>query len=51
MSPTNQTVRNSQFLPDGTVDPARLKTTAAGFGAATGAQPLRSLQAQIRFAF
>jgi hypothetical protein len=51
LSPTNQVLQNSQFLADGTVDPTRLKTTAAGFGAATGAQPLRTVQAQIRFAF
>ena len=51
VSPTNQTVRNSQFLADGTVDPGRLKTTSAGFGAATGAQALRSIQAQLRFSF
>ena len=51
VSPTNQTIRNSQFLADGTVDPNRLKTTAAGFGAATGAQPLRTIQAQLRFSF
>ena len=51
VSPTNQTIRNPQFLADGTVDPNRLKTTAAGFGAATGAQPLRTIQAQLRFSF
>jgi hypothetical protein len=51
VSATNQTIRNSQFLADGTVHPTRLKTTAAGFGAATGAQALRTVQAQIRFAF
>ena len=51
VSPTNQTIRNSQFLADGTVDPTRFKTTSAGFGAATGAQPLRTVQGQIRFAF
>jgi hypothetical protein len=51
VSPTDQTVRNSQFLADGSVDPNRLKTTSAGFGAATGAQPLRTLQAQVRFSF
>ena len=51
VSPTNQTIRNSQYLADGTVDPARLKTTSAGFGAATGAQALRSIQVQLRFAF
>jgi hypothetical protein len=33
-SPTDQTVRNPQFLADGTVDPNRLKPNQAGFGAA-----------------
>jgi hypothetical protein len=33
-SPTNQTIANSQFLADGTVDPARLAPRNAGFGAA-----------------
>ena len=51
VSPTNQTIRNSQFLPNGDVDPARLRTTSAGFGAVTGAAPLRAVQAQIRFQF
>jgi hypothetical protein len=51
VSPTNQTVRNSQFLADGSVDPTKLKTTSAGFGAVTGAQALRTLQLQVRFAF
>ena len=51
VSPTNQTIRNSQFLADGSVDPNRLKTTAAGFGAVTGAQALRTVQVQVRFSF
>jgi hypothetical protein len=51
VSPTNQTVRNSQYLADGTVDPNRLRTTAAGFGAATSAQAMRSVQLQARFSF
>ena len=51
VSPTNQTIRNPQFLADGSVDPSRLKTTSAGFGAVTGAQPMRTVQAQIRFSF
>jgi hypothetical protein len=51
VSPSNQTIRNSQFLADGSVDPTRLKTTSAGFGAVTGAQPLRTIQAQLRFSF
>ena len=50
-SPTDQTVVNSQYLADGTLDPARLTPRNAGFGAATGAQPLRNLQLQIRYGF
>ncbi|HJZ72133.1 MAG TPA: carboxypeptidase-like regulatory domain-containing protein [Vicinamibacterales bacterium] len=50
-SPTDQTVVNSQFLPDGSLDPNRLTPRTAGFGAATNAQPLRNLQLQIRFGF
>ena len=50
-SPTDQTVRNSQFLPDGTLDPARLLPRNAGFGAVNGAQAMRSVQAQLRFSF
>jgi hypothetical protein len=50
-SPTDPTIVNSQFLPDGTLDPNRLTPRNAGFGAATSAQPLRNLQLQIRFGF
>jgi hypothetical protein len=50
-SPTNPTMRTSQFLADGTVDPAKLKPQDAGFGAVTGASALRTMQAQIRFTF
>jgi hypothetical protein len=50
-SPTDQTVRNSQFLPDGTLDPARLVPRNAGFGAATGAAAMRNLQLTFRFSF
>jgi hypothetical protein len=50
-SPTDLTIVNSQYLPDGSLDPARLTPRTAGFGAATGAQPMRNLQMQIRFAF
>src|SRR5262249_20462614 len=48
-SPTDLTVVNSQYLPDGTLDPNRLTPRNAGFGAATSAQPLRNSQLQIRF--
>jgi hypothetical protein len=50
-SPTDQTIVNSQYLPDGTLDPNRLTPRNAGFGAATSAQPLRNMQLQIRFGF
>jgi hypothetical protein len=50
-SPTDQTVRNAQYLPNGQVDPNRLTPRNAGFGAVTGAQAMRSVQAQIRFSF
>jgi len=50
-SPTDQTIVNSQTLPDGSLDPARLTPRTAGFGAATSAQPLRNLQLQIRYGF
>jgi len=50
-SPTDQTIVNSQYLPDGTLDPTRLQPRNAGFGAATNAQPLRNMQLQIRFGF
>jgi Carboxypeptidase regulatory-like domain/TonB-dependent Receptor Plug Domain len=50
-SPTDLTIRNSQFLADGSLDPTRLQPRNAGFGAATRALPLRSMQIQIRFAF
>jgi len=50
-SPTNQTIVNSQYLADGTLDPNRLLPRNAGFGAATGAQALRTMQLQFRFGF
>jgi len=50
-SPTNQTLRNSQTLADGSVDPAKLTPKTAGFGAATGAQTMRNMQLTARFSF
>ena len=50
-SPTNPTMRASQYLADGTVDPTKLKPQDAGFGAVTGAAALRTIQAQVRFTF
>ena len=51
LSPTDQQVRNGQFLADGTLDPARVKPQSAGFGAVTSARPLRSVQVQLRLQF
>jgi hypothetical protein len=51
-SPTNLTVRNSQFLADGTtVDPTKVKPQSAGVGAANGAMAPRTVQLQVRFSF
>jgi len=50
-NPVDQAVRNSQFNADGTVNSARLQPRNAGFGAATGAQGMRSVQLQLRFQF
>ena len=50
VSPTNQTIRNPQFVND-QLDQNRLKPEDAGFGAVTGAAPLRSVQLQVRFQF
>jgi hypothetical protein len=50
-SPTNLTMVNSQFNADGSVNQTRLTPRNAGFGAATGARGLRSIQLQLRFQF
>jgi hypothetical protein len=51
VSPTDQTLTNAQYLPDGTLDPERLTPNNAGFGAATNALPPRSIQLQGRIKF
>jgi hypothetical protein len=45
------TIRNFQYNPDGSINTARLTPKAAGAGAATGAQSLRTMQLQVRFGF
>jgi hypothetical protein len=50
-SPTNQTITNPQYNPDGTLVATRLTPNNAGFGAVTGAADPRSVQLQIRFQF
>jgi hypothetical protein len=47
-SPT--TILNNQYNGSA-LNPGRLTPAAAGFGAATGAQPMRSIQLQARFIF
>lgn len=50
-NPTAQTIRNNQFLADGSLNPARIRPRAAGFGAANRALPMRTVQVQLRFRF
>ncbi len=51
-SPTAaSTITNNQFNADGTLNVARLTPQTAGFGAATAALPMRSMQATLRFTF
>ena len=50
-NPTSMTLVNNQFLADGSLNQARLTPRNAGFGAATGAQALRSIQLQVRVQF
>lgn len=45
------TITNNQYNADGSLNPSRLTPLNAGFGAATGALPRRTLQVQIRFTF
>jgi hypothetical protein len=45
------TIVNNQYNADGSLNTARLTAANAGFGAATGAQAMRAIQAQIRFTF
>ena len=50
-NPTNMNVLNSQTMPDGSLNPARLTPRNAGFGAANNALAMRSVQLQFRFSF
>ena len=50
-NPVDKVIQNSQTLANGSLDPNRLTPRTAGFGAATTAQNMRNLQAQIRFQF
>jgi hypothetical protein len=46
-----QTIRNNQFLADGSLNPARIRPRDAGFGAADRALSMRTVQLQLRFRF
>ena len=50
-NPADQVIRNGEFNLDGTINSARLTPQTAGFGAATNAQALRTVQLQLRFLF
>ncbi len=51
-NPNDQaSILNNQFNADGTLNSARLTPATAGAGAATGAQPMRSMQMQFRLSF
>ena len=45
------TVTNSRSNADGSINTARLTPATAGAGAATGAQAMRTMQAQFRLPF
>jgi hypothetical protein len=50
-TPTNPTMRAPQYTADGSLVETRLRPQDAGFGAVTGAAPLRTLRVQFRFSF
>jgi hypothetical protein len=50
-NPTSMTLQNNQFNADGTLNQSRLTPRNAGFGAATGAAGLRTIQLQLRLQF
>ncbi len=51
VSPTDQTVRNSQFAADGSLNQNRLRPRDAGFGAVTQAASMRTIRLTLRFSF
>ena len=50
VSPTDQTVRNPQFV-NGELSQTRLRPADAGFGAVNGVAAPRTVQVQARFTF
>jgi len=49
--PASMTLVNNQYNAGGTLNPSRLTPRAAGFGAATGALPMRNIQLELRLQF
>ena len=49
--PTSMTLVNNQYNAGGTLNPSRLTPRTAGFGAATGALPMRNIQLELRLQF
>jgi hypothetical protein len=45
------TISNNEYNADGSINTARLTPNTAGAGAVTGAQPMRTMQLQIRYTF
>jgi hypothetical protein len=50
-NPTAMALQNSEYNADGTIASGRSLPKNAGFGAATGAAAMRSIQLQVRLAF
>ena len=50
-NPTSMTLQNSQFNADGSIASGRSLPKNAGFGAATGAAGMRTIQLEVRFGF
>jgi len=50
-NPTSMTLVNNQYNADGTLNQNRLTPRNAGFGAANGAQAMRTIELQLRFQF
>jgi hypothetical protein len=50
-NPTNMVLQNSEYNADGTIASGRQLPKNAGFGAATGAAAMRSIQLEVRFRF
>ena len=50
-NPTNMVLQNTEYNADGTIASGRQLPKNAGFGAATGAAAMRSIQLEVRLRF